>query len=622
MPTEQREIDSLLLAVLANRFEAICREMTFTLQRAGRSAILSMGRDFSCALVTRAGELLVSAESLPIHILGLEFQAQAMKELVGELHEGDAYLHNDPYTGNSHHADHTIIVPIFYEGQHLFTACVKAHQADAGNSIPTTYVPRVKDLYEEGALNFPCVKIQDGYKDVDDIIRICRRRLRVPDQWYGDYLAMIGAARIGERRVGEILRKYGAHTIGRFVDAWFDYSEERTVRAIRRLPAGRLTARGQLDPYPNLPDGIPLSITIDIDTERARISIDLTQNPDCVAAGLNLSKATSTASAITGVFNSIDADIPHNAGTFRRIDIQLRENCVVGIPLHPTSCSMATTHVADRVVNMVQAAFAGLGEGYGLAEGGLGMPPGIAVVSGHDWRTGGAPYINQLMLGNAGGPGGPDADGWVNYVMPVAAGLTYRDSVEVAERKYPFHIREQRLLEDTEGAGRRRGAPGSRVVFGPKQDEMTVIHAIDGAAHPPAGVLGGLAGGPAAARRLAPPGNETPVEPVTSMVLERGEEVVSISCGGGGYGNPLDREPARVLKDVQERWISAARALEVYGVVLRGDPGRLAVDEEATRERRAVLTRHRACHRGRRARRRATRGLVAERDALRPRRSE
>src|SRR6202035_1882508 len=110
------------------------------------------------------------------------------------------------------------------------------------------------------------------------------------------------------------------------------------------------------------------------------------------------------------------------------------------------SCSMATTHVADRLVNMIQAAFTQLGDGYGLAEGGLSMPPCLAGISGRDPRAGGAAYVNQLMLGATGGPAGPDADGWVNYVMPVVAGLQYRDSVEIDELKYPLHVYEQRLL--------------------------------------------------------------------------------------------------------------------------------------------------------------------------------
>ena len=158
------KLDGILLAVISNRLDTICREMTNTLLRAGRSAVLASARDFSCSLVTADNQLLTAAEGAPVHVLGSHFLTQAMCELHDDLAEGDAFLHNDPYLGNTHHADHTIIVPVFVEGRHLFTACAKAHQADCGNSMPTTYMPFARDIYEEGALNFPCVRIQRNYQ--------------------------------------------------------------------------------------------------------------------------------------------------------------------------------------------------------------------------------------------------------------------------------------------------------------------------------------------------------------------------------------------------------------------------------------------------------------------------
>ena len=202
--------DPVLLAVIANRLDSIVREMENTLLRTGRSAVLNMARDFSCALITGDNRLLASAEGLPVHVIGMEFLAEAVTDLHDDLVEGDAFLHNDPYLGNTHPADHVILVPVFWEGVHVFTAAAKAHQADCGNSQPTTYMPYARDVYEEGSLIFPAVRVQRDYKDIDDIIRMCRRRIRVPEQWYGDYLAMLGAARIGEARLKELCAKYGA----------------------------------------------------------------------------------------------------------------------------------------------------------------------------------------------------------------------------------------------------------------------------------------------------------------------------------------------------------------------------------------------------------------------------
>ena len=242
-------LDPVLLAVIANRMDSIVREMENTLLRSGRSAVLNQARDFSCALVTGDARLLASAEGLPVHVIGMEFLAQAVTDLHDDISDGDAFLHNDPYLGNTHPADHVILVPIIWEGVHLFTAAAKAHQADCGNSQPTTYMPYARDVYEEGSLIFPAVRVQRDFKDIDDIIRMCRRRIRVPEQWYGDYLAMLGAARIGEARLKELCAKYGRETLSAFVEEWFDYSENRIAHVISNMRKGVIVGSGCHDPF-------------------------------------------------------------------------------------------------------------------------------------------------------------------------------------------------------------------------------------------------------------------------------------------------------------------------------------------------------------------------------------
>jgi N-methylhydantoinase B len=587
------KIESALLAVIANRFDCICREMTNTLLRSGRSAVLNMARDFSCSLVTGDNQLLAAAEGLPVHVFGSQFLTQAMCDLHADLAEGDAFLHNDVYLGNTHSADHTILVPVFVGGEHMFTACAKAHQADCGNSLPSTYMPFAGDLYEEGALNFPCVRIQRNYQDVDDIIRMCRRRIRVPDQWYGDYLAELGAARIAERRLKELVAKYGRDLIQQFIAEWFDYSERRMIHAIRELPSGELVNTGAHDPFPAVPDGVPIKVKVRVDGEEGKVEVDLRDNIDCVPAGLNESKTCAINNVVTGIFNSLDPGVPHNAGSFRRITVHLREGCVVGIPKFPTSCSVATTNVGDRLVNITQAAFAQIGDGFGLAEGGLGMGPPYAVISGNDFRKSGAPYVNQLIIGSNGGPGTPSTDGWVTYGLPVVAGLMYRDSVEIDEQKYPIHFQSMRLMTDAGGPGKFRGSPGARVVYGPKRDPMTVIFPLDGHHHPPKGVRGGHAGAAAYAAKIDRKGAERRVPCVSAERLLPGEFIVGADTGGGGYGDPLQRDPERVRFDVLEKWVSIEQARDLYGVVFRGnvDDESLAVDVAETAKLRGVLGR-------------------------------
>lgn len=581
----------VVLAVMANRFDAVVREMTSTLLRAGRSGVLAMARDLSCSIVTGDNRLLTVAEGLPVHTFGSHLQTQAMCDLHSDLAEGDAYLHNDPYLGNTHPADHTVLVPVFIEGEHLFTAVAKAHQADCGNSLPTTYHASAKDIYEEGALIFPCVRVQRGYEEVGDVIRMCRRRIRVPDQWYGDYLATLGAARVAERRLKELAAKYGTDTIRSFVAEWFDYSERMMTEALRALPHGKLVGEGTHDPLPSLPQGIPIKVEVNVDAEKGEVEIDLRDNVDCVPAGLNESEACATNNVVAGVFNVLDSDVPTNAGSFRRIHVHLRENCVVGIPRHPASCSVATTNVADRLVNITQSAFADVAEDVGLAEGGGAMGLGGAVISGKDSRHDDASYVNQIILINNGGPATPVCDGWVTWGLPDNAGLLYRDSLEVDEQKYPIRFHSMELLTDTGGAGRFRGGLAGRIEYGPREEPMTVAYLLDGHQTPPRGVRGGQPGNAASATKLDESGQEVPLPSAGTEEVRPGERVVGIECGGGGYGPPTERDPECVLEDVLESRVSLEKAAEVYGVVFGGNAEEetLSVDHEATVEKRASL---------------------------------
>ena len=589
---KQKTLSPMLLAVLANRFDGVVREMTNTMLKTGRSAVINSARDFSCGITTADNELFATAEGLPAHTYGLNLQSAAMCKYHDDITEGDAYLHNDPYSGNSHPADHTIIVPVFWQGEHLFNVCAKAHQADIGNSLPTTYHAAAKDIYEEGALIFPAVRVQRERKNIDDIIRMCQRRIRVPDYWYGDYLAMLASARTGEKRIHDIFDKYGTETIKTFVDEWFDYSEQRMRQALKQLPATTVERASAHDPLPPLlPDGIPVRAKLTVDPEQGEIEIDLTDNIDNMENGLNLSEACSISNSVAGVFNCLPNDIPRNGGSYRCVKMKLREGAAIGIPKFPHSCSVATTNVSDRLLNNVQAAFSDLGEGYGLAEGGVGMGAGLSVISGLDARRDKHPYVNQLIIGNNGGPGGPDCDGWLTYGIPVVSGLMYRDSVEISELSYPIHYREIALVQDSMGAGKRRGAPGTQITYGPSLLPMTVVFAADGQQNPARGVLGGGDGNKGELNVIDNKGDVSRAPSVGQIELKQGEWLSGIDLAGGGYGNPLEREAERVLEDVLEQYISIEHASDVYGVVFSGSLANesLSVDPGATQKRRAEL---------------------------------
>ncbi|MGW3949546.1 hydantoinase B/oxoprolinase family protein [Streptomyces sp. NPDC004752] len=584
-----KEFDPILTAILANRLDGIVREMTTTLLRSARSAVINSGRDFSCAIATADSELLVCAEGIPVHIFGVQLQAANVLAAHPNLAEGDAFLDNNPYGGNSHAADHAVLVPVFVEGEHMFTAVAKAHQADTGNSVPTTYHAAAKDVYEEGALIFPAVRVQRDYTTNDDIMRMCMARIRVPRQWHGDFLAALGATRVAERRLKELCAKYGKDVVKQFIRDWFDYSEDLMRHAIEALPQATLHNTGQHDPFePYLPEGLAFQVDIDIQSADGRIAVDLTDNVPNVDCGLNLTEATTMSAVYSGIFNGLHVRVPKNSGAFRRIDVKLKKGAAVGIPEFPHSCSVATTNLAERVTNCVGAAFAQLGEPYGIAEGPVGLGVPHAVVAGFDSRIGDR-FVNQILMGAAGGPASPAADGWLTWNLPSSAGLTYRDSVEIDEIKMPIQYRHIRMLTDAGGAGKHRGGATVDLAYESKEDGVSVIYPCDGQVNAPQGVLGGRDGALAAGWFIDADGKETLLPNNATVKLDKGEAVRGVECSGGGYGDPLDRDPRRVLKDVLERWESTDHAREVYGVVITGSREDLTVDENATAELRARL---------------------------------
>lgn len=568
--------DGVQMAMISSRMETIARKMQNTLFRTARSGILNTAHDFSCVVLTADCKLLAAAESLPNHtLIGPDLMCQAVLKHHPVLKRGDCFLHNSPYEGNSHAADHCMIVPVIDdEGILRFFVLAKAHQADCGNSRPSSYLADVEDLYEEGALIFSATKIQEHYETNHDIVRMCQARIRVPDQWWGDFLASLGSVRIGERELLNLGREIGWHMLEGYADRWFDYSEQKMIEAIRRLSSGRVVLESAHDPFPGIPDGIPVKVDVEVDAAQARIIVDLRDNPDCQPCGLNLTEATAKSAAMIGIFNGIlDHHVTANAGSFRRIEIRLRENCCVGIPRHPASCSVATTNLADHVTNPVQRAIAELSPGFGQAATGPIQPPGMGVISGRDPYNNDEPFVNQVHIGISGGAGTPVTDGFLTMIHAGNAGMCHIDSVEVDELHHPIIVHDRHILDDTEGAGTFRGAPSVYSEYGPwGGNSLTVLYTADGTITPAAGARGGGPGGLSRAAMRKADGSVVDLPPCYGVTLQPGEHMVSHSAGGGGYGSPRERDPARVLHDLAEGWISVQRARDIYGVAVKGSP--------------------------------------------------
>jgi N-methylhydantoinase B len=208
----------------------------------------------------------------------------------------------------------------------------------------------------------------------------------------------------------------------------------------------------------------------------------------------------------------------------------------------------------------------------------------MSVVSGIDPRTG-RRFVNQVLLGFSGGPGGPSADAWQTLMHVGAAGMCFMDGIELDELRQPIMVHERRFLPDTEGSGRRRGANSVLVEFGPRGCDIDIIYASDGTANPAKGVRGGQPGAHASQLKMKAAGSYEELPTCARVTLRDGERVRSISAGGGGYGSPLERDAELVARDVREGWITAQRANQVYGTVVGPDGTLDPVQTAAVRQK-------------------------------------
>jgi N-methylhydantoinase B len=589
-PPASTNLDMFTMVVLRRRVEAIIREMTNALFRSGRSGVLNTAMDFSCSLTDAQFRSISVALGLPVHVGAIHLIPAAIVAKFGDnIAPGDCFVNNSGYLGNTHCADFTLCSPVFHKGKLVFFSVARAHFGDMGFPSPTTYNPRARDVYEEG-LMLPCVRIQRGNVDVPEVIDICRANIRVPDQFYGDYLATLSAVRTGEQRLIEFCDKYGPDVVKAFLDDFQQYAERMTVEAIRKLPAGTVKREMRYDSeIAEYPDGIPIRASLTIDPEAGRIVIDLTDNIDNLPLGINMTESTVLAACMTAVFNVLGPDIPRSSGAFSRVEVRMREGSAIGKPKFPAATSAATTNLCHALTPHIQAMFAELGERLGTAYGTIGMPGSCAVVSGRDSRHAGKPFVNQIIMGYWGGPALYNHDGWLTYGSGASQGMLWQSSVEVVEQQQPILVERLEVRTDSGGAGEWEGAPGAHCVFRACEDAVRFMINSASREFPPLGIRGGNAG---ASMRITKVGSDGNVEeqPISvDVVLLPGERLVSEACGGGGYGNPAARDPERVRLGVIDERISAERARDVYGVVLGGEGMNRTVDVEQTRKLRTTL---------------------------------
>lgn len=585
---DNSEVDIFAMVVLRRRFEGIIREMINALFKSGRSGVLNTAMDFSCSLTDASFRSVSLAQGLPVHVGAIDLIPRAVSEKFGDdIRPGDCFVNNSPYMGNTHCADFTLCAPVFVEDQVAFYAIARAHLGDMGFPSPTTYAPHSHDVYEEG-LMLPCVRIQKDFRDVSEIIDVCKANIRVPEQFYGDYLAVLAAVRTGEARLKELCQKYGYAKIRSFLDSFQEYAERMAVTAIGELPKGRVTKEMLYDSETDLyPDGIPIRATIEVDPDAGYVTVDLRNNIDNLPLGINMTESTTLASCMTAVLNVLGPDVPRCTGSFKRVKVLMREGSAIGKPRFPAATSAATTNLCHALIPHLQSMFSDIRDGLGTAYGSIGMPGSCPVISGSDPRFGGRNFVNQVIMGYWGGPAMHGHDGWLTYGSGGSQGLLLQSSIEVVEQQQPIIVEKLEIREDSGGAGEWEGSPGARCIIRPRFAPVRFMINSASRKHPPQGASGGLPGERMLIRKIGRNGHAEDLPITIDTVLLPDEKLLSEGCGGGGYGNPLRRDPERVLASVKSGRISPERARDVYGVALRIEGEKYLLDVEKTEALRA-----------------------------------
>ncbi|MFL5234931.1 MAG: hydantoinase B/oxoprolinase family protein [Microvirga sp.] len=574
--------DPVTLQIVRGALRAAQSEMEALIERTAMSPFIREKKDFYAALFDAHGQLVVGS-NLPV--FG-DVIAPILEHYPREtMRPGDIYWFNDCYASRgavSHSPDQVFVAPVFADGELSAFAQSWAHFNDIGGMRPGSLSPDCTEIYQEGIIVPPVRVAREGVM-VDELLRLFFRNSRFPEMVRGDTRASIAAIRLGERRLVELFERFGRAKVADTFAALLDETE-RELRAKLRalLPLGehRFTDRVDSDGHGTGP--IRLRYRLDVTAER--ITLDTSESDDQVKGPVNFLMSPPVPAMVFGSYLLGEGSSLLNAGVERVIDeVILREGSVLQ-PRFPAPLGM-------RGVTMMRNMAACLGL-LNVAAGGKAMAAHSAYVI---WYLRGRKDDGELFLlsdGLAVGYGArPTSDG--NDAVYLVAQENFPS--EFLDSVFPVRVRSYAINPDTGGPGRWRGGCGLIREVEVLAPEAMVSMRIDTVENPPWGVAGGHAAG--SGRCVVNPGrsDERVLKPLSDgNIVFRGDVVRVETGGGGGWGHPFDREPERVLADVQTGFVSRAKAEEDYGVVLTRD---IAVDAAATRERRSARPAAKLFHR-------------------------
>jgi N-methylhydantoinase B len=578
--TKDRDVDTILVSVIGNRLDAVSKEIGQTMLRTSRSPIFSEARDFVTAIFDNQQRLVAQTAYIPILMGALPYAMRSIAQhFLGDIDEGDVFILNDPYRGNNHPPDITVVKPVFYDGEMRFWSVSKGHHADVGGAGVAGYNPGAHTIWEE-CVRIPPAKLYIKGKPNKALWDMILINVHLPFLVEGDLHCQVGACNIGERSLLKLLDKYGPNVLESAIEDIFDASEAQMRAAIRDVPNGTYEAERMIDS-----DGVGtrmIGVRVAIKVEDDSLTFDFSRSDPQAAGYVNSTIANTTSAAFLALFTSIGSQIRFNEGALRALDVIAPEGTVANA-MEPAPVTANTIDAAQAIIEATWLALAqAVPERVDAAWARWCAP----ATMGFNPRTG-RPFGDIHFMCKGGGGASHGMDGWDHLGTVVCAGGLRAPDPELHELVDPYTVLQYEFWPDSAGAGQWRGGMGT--IYRWRVDAPGIMAANFGGGNhdetAPFGLEGGLAAPKHELTLRKVSGDNIEVDSEAFYMFDEGDVYEIYQSGGGGYGDPKERSLDKVRDDVVNGLVSIDKAKESYGVIV--DPDSYEVDEAATQELRA-----------------------------------
>lgn len=526
-------------------------EMKIALRNAAFSPNIRERMDHSTAVFDEDGELIAQAKAIPVHLGSMVGMLEEVCDHVS-MHKGEEVILNDPYTGGTHLPDITLISPVFFEEEKIAYVVNRAHHSDIGGKYPGSMAGDSKEIFEEG-LRIPPIKIRKQDSVQQDVLDLILQNTRTPKVQRGDLLAQLAANKTGRKRIQDLLQKFGIEMFRRAVNEIQTYCRERMENKIGDYPVGTYCATDYLDGYGGHSE--PIQIAVEIEKDLTELHFDFSRSDDEVKAPLNAPYAV-TLSAVLFVTKAIfDPTAPSNAGTYQPITITAPKGTV----LHATPPSAVVggnVETSQRIVDVLLKAIADFAPTR-VCAGCQGTMNNVAI--GGKKENGESFTFYETIGGGFGGRKGTDGPDAIHSHMT----NTMNTPIEEIERRYPLQVIEFGLREDSCGGGQWRGGLG---IVRKIKTALPVRVSLLGERHKfsPYGLFGGKNGERGEYFLYTQSEGKTLLNSKATVELTEGDLLGILTPGGGGYGDPEERNRSKITADLRDEKISKEHAETTY----------------------------------------------------------